>query len=142
MGLTGGIVDIGGLYDCLVGIYDGLADDSILDKYSEIRSQKYNEIINPISSDNIVRLFGQDADTALENDGFLKMLKRGETDLEFAKEFQNGAYALQHDFTQYYNNKKPGAGAPNGNANGNAKVGDVAPQVPLPQAVAAGGVTD
>ncbi len=144
MGLTGGIVDIGGLYDCLVGIYDGLADDSILDKYSEIRSQKYNDIINPISSDNIVRLFGQDADTALENDDFLKMLKRGETDLEFAKEFQKGAYALQHDFTQYYNNhKKPSADAPNGDAKANEKVvGEVAPQVPLPQAVAAGGVTD
>jgi hypothetical protein len=143
MGLTGGIVDIGGLYDCLVGIYDGVADDSILDKYSEIRSQKYNEIINPISSDNIVRLFGQDADTALENDEFLKMLKRAETDLEFAKEFQNGAYALQHDFTQYYknNNKEPNGHA-NGNAEANEKVGEVAPQVPQAQAVAAGGVTD
>lgn len=31
MGLTGGIVDIGGLFDCLVGIYDGVADDTILD---------------------------------------------------------------------------------------------------------------
>ncbi|KAK5551683.1 hypothetical protein LTR46_010278 [Exophiala xenobiotica] len=146
MGLTGGIVDIGGLYDCLVGIYDGVADDSILDKYSEIRSQKYNEIINPISSDNIVRLFGQDADTALENDEFLKMLKTAETDLEFAKEFQKGAYALQHDFTQYYknnNNKEPN-GHSNGNveAEANEKVGEVAAQVPQAQAVAAGGVTD
>lgn len=133
MGLTGGIVDIGGLYDCLVGIYDGLADDSILDKYSEIRMQKYNEIVNPISSDNIKRLFDQDADTAMENDEFLKMLKRAETDLEFAKEFQLGANALMHDFTQYYN-KKP--------ATTNEKVGAVASEVPLPQAVAAGGVTD
>lgn len=135
MGLTGGIVDIGGLYDCLVGIYDGLADDSILDKYSEIRMKKYNEIINPISSDNILRLFDQDPDTAMEKDQFLQMLKRAETDLEFAKEMQNGANALMHDFTQYYS-KKPAATT----NTTSEKVGAVASEVPLPQAVATGGV--
>lgn len=115
LGLTGGIVDIGGLYDCLVGIHEGVADDAILDKYSEIRRQKYNEIVNPISSDNLLRMFDQDPDKALENDEFLKICKRTETDLEFAKEFQYGANMLKHDFTQYYHhaldpghNKPPG----------------------------------
>ncbi|KIX06145.1 uncharacterized protein Z518_04119 [Rhinocladiella mackenziei CBS 650.93] len=105
LGLTSGIVDVGNLYDCLAGIYESVADDSILDKYSEIRRQKYHEIINPISSDNIVRLFGQDPDTALEEDEFLKMCKRAETDEDFAREMQNEANALKHDFTQYY--RKP-----------------------------------
>lgn len=136
MGLTGGIVDIGGLYDCLVGIYQGLADPSILDKYSEIRSEKYNEIINPISTGNIVRLFGQDPDKALENDDFLKMCKRAETDHEFAKQMQNGVNALKHDFTQYYNNK-------NGTQNGKLEDTVSHTEIPVaPQAVAAGGVTD
>jgi len=32
LGLTGGIVDVGGLSDCLVGRSKGVADESILDK--------------------------------------------------------------------------------------------------------------
>ena len=102
MGLTGGIVDVGGLYDCLAGIYEGKATDKILDLYSEVRRAKYNDIVNPVSSGNIVRLFGQDPDKALETDEFLQMCKRTETDEAFAKEFANGVNMLKHDFTQYY----------------------------------------
>jgi hypothetical protein len=103
MGLTSGIVDVGGLFDCFVGIYEGLADESILDKYSEIRRQKYHEIIDPISSQNILRLFDQDPEKALENDEFLQILKRAEVDHDFAREIQLGINRLKHDFTQYYN---------------------------------------
>jgi hypothetical protein len=102
LGLTGGIVDVGGLYDCLAGIFEGRADPSILDRYNEVRRQKYNEIINPISSENIVRLFGQDPERALETDEFLKMCKRAETDPETARQMQLGINAVKHDFTQYY----------------------------------------
>ena len=102
MGLTGGIVDIGGLYDCLAGIYDGVADDKILDLYSEVRRQKYNDIVNPVSTGNIIRLFGQDPDKAMETDEFLQWCKRTEEDEDFAREFQTGVNALKHDFTQYY----------------------------------------
>lgn len=80
---------MGGLYDCLVGIYNGVADESILDKYDEVRRKKYLEIIDPISSENIVRLFGQDPETAMENDEFLQLCKRTETDPEFSREFQS-----------------------------------------------------
>ena len=57
MGLTGGFADVGGLYDCLHGIYAGLADDSILDKYDEVQRERYNTVIDPISSGNIRRLW-------------------------------------------------------------------------------------
>lgn len=102
MGLTGGIVDVGGLSDCLIGLYQNKADDSILDKYSEVRIEKYKTLVNPISSSNIVRLFGQDPETALENDEFLKMCLKAEQDPEFSKAMQSGINALMHDFTQYY----------------------------------------
>lgn len=102
LGLTGGIADIGGLYDCLAGIYHGHTDDSILGKYSNIRRQKYMDIVDPISSHNMTSLYTQDPDKALESDEFLKMCKRAESAPDFARELQRGSTHLQHDFTQYY----------------------------------------
>lgn len=77
MGLTGGIADVGSLYDSLVGIHTGRADDSILDKYDEVRRKIWHDIINPISSDNMRRLFQYSGpDEAMEKDPFFKMLKQ------------------------------------------------------------------
>jgi hypothetical protein len=56
MGLTGGFADVGGLYDCLYGIYSGQADENILDLYDEKRREKYLNVIDPISSGNLRRL--------------------------------------------------------------------------------------
>lgn len=99
-------MDIGGLYDCLIGIYEGKADPSILDKYSEIRRQKYEELTNPISQDNIRRLFDQDPDKALENDSFLKMLKANEGNVEAQREFLRSPNGLKYDFTRHYHQWK------------------------------------
>ncbi|KAK0714189.1 hypothetical protein B0T26DRAFT_649692 [Lasiosphaeria miniovina] len=75
LGLTGGIADVGSLYEAFVGIHTGQADDSILDKYDEVRRRIWHDIINPVSSDNMRRLFEYpDADEAMEKDPFFKML--------------------------------------------------------------------
>lgn len=100
--MTGGIVDVGGLYDCLVGIYDGKADDSILEKYSDVRREKYQTMVDPLSTENLLRLFDQNPDTAFENDEFLKLCKRTETDIDLAKEMQLGVNNLKYDFRQHY----------------------------------------
>lgn len=86
MGLTGGFADVGGLYDCLYGIYSGQADDSILDKYDEIRREKYRDVIDPISSSNLRRLW--DPDT-IEDDEFIKMVKRADVDHTLKREMQH-----------------------------------------------------
>jgi 2-polyprenyl-6-methoxyphenol hydroxylase-like FAD-dependent oxidoreductase len=85
MGLTGGLVDAGNLFDCLYGIYAKQADDAILEKYSEIRIQKYKEIIDPVSSSNIIRLW-DDSEAAIANEPFFQMVKRAEHDKEFARD--------------------------------------------------------
>ena len=41
------------------------------DRYDEIRRAIWHKIINPVSSDNILRLYSQDPNKALENDEFL-----------------------------------------------------------------------
>ena len=77
MGLTGGIADVGSLYDSLVGIHIGRADDSILDTYDEVRRRIWHDIIDPISTDNLTRLFKYAGpDEAMENDPFFKMVKQ------------------------------------------------------------------
>lgn len=78
LGITGGFVDIGGLFDCLIGIFEGKTDDSILDIYSEVRKAKYSEVIDPISSQNFKRLWDQDPETAGEHDSFLLMCSEAE----------------------------------------------------------------
>ncbi|OCL10233.1 FAD/NAD(P)-binding domain-containing protein [Glonium stellatum] len=102
MGLTSGICDVGSLYDCLGAIYDGKADDSILDIYSQVRRQKYKEIVDPVSTGNIRRLFDQDPERALENDEFLQQCKRAETDLEYSRECQSAVNELKYDFSQHF----------------------------------------
>ena len=80
MGLIGGIADVGSLYDSLVGIHTGRADDSILDKYDEVRRKIWHDIINPVSTDNMQRLFQYaDPDEAMEKDPFFKMIKQMQT---------------------------------------------------------------
>ncbi|KAJ5678789.1 hypothetical protein N7462_007033 [Penicillium macrosclerotiorum] len=102
LGLTGGIADVGSLYDSLMGIYNGLADDSILDKYSEIRKRIWTETIDPMSRENFRRLHDQDPDQARENDEFFQTCLQAETDEDLAKELALGLEVLRHDMTQYY----------------------------------------
>jgi hypothetical protein len=107
MGLTSGIVDVGALYECFHGIYSDLADaDFVLEKYHEIRSEKFHKVINPVSTANILRLFDQNPDTA-HDDPFLKMCKQAETDKKLQEQFAKAAMALSHNFKQYYNMSRP-----------------------------------
>lgn len=102
LGLTGGIVDVGGLYDCLAGIYTGEAEDSILDIYDTVRRSKYDGLINPVSTANLQLLFGQNPETALEDSEFLKTCKKAEASPEVASQQRQGIDALQYDFRQHY----------------------------------------
>lgn len=103
MGITGGFVDCGGLYDCLAGIWDGKADDSILDLYSEKRIEKYRTIIDPISQENFKRVSDSDPKTRYERDEFMQLLTKGETDRPYLKDLLMGGFAVRYDFTQHYN---------------------------------------
>jgi 2-polyprenyl-6-methoxyphenol hydroxylase-like FAD-dependent oxidoreductase len=88
LGLTGGIADVGGLADCLIGMHTGKATDKILDKYCEVRRQIWHEVIDPISSSNMRRVFAQNPETALEDDPLLKKLSLAETDPKVRLEMQ------------------------------------------------------
>ncbi|KAJ6201570.1 putative monooxygenase [Bipolaris maydis] len=94
LGLTGGLVDVCGLSDCFGGIYEGKADDEILDKYDEILRAKYTDIFNHISTENFKRIFDQDPEEAAEKG-----------DAKKSHKFALGANAIQYDFTKHYKSK-------------------------------------
>ncbi|TKA62055.1 hypothetical protein B0A55_12487, partial [Friedmanniomyces simplex] len=100
--LTGGIVDVGALLQCFEGMHNGVADDSILDKYCEVQRRMWHDIINPVSTANIRRLHLQDPDKALEDDEILQLVRKSETDLDLSRELQSAGNELVYDYTQYY----------------------------------------
>ncbi|KUJ09441.1 FAD/NAD(P)-binding domain-containing protein [Mollisia scopiformis] len=106
LGLTGGLVDVGGLAECLEGMEKGVADESILNKYDEIRRQMWHDVINPVSSSNFLRVSATDPETATVKDEFLKMVDEASRDQKVRDELDKAMYAICHDFKQYW--KTPG----------------------------------
>jgi hypothetical protein len=45
MGLTTGLCDAGALGDCLVGVFKRGCGDDLLDKYAEIRKEKFLKVM-------------------------------------------------------------------------------------------------
>jgi 2-polyprenyl-6-methoxyphenol hydroxylase-like FAD-dependent oxidoreductase len=97
LGLTGGLVDVGGLAECLEGMEKGVADDSILDKYDEIRRNMWHEIINPVSSSNFLRVSATDPDTATVKDEFLKMVDEASRDQKIRDELDQVSCSFHLD---------------------------------------------
>ncbi|KAM5370221.1 hypothetical protein ACJZ2D_008624 [Fusarium nematophilum] len=88
LGLTGGIADVGCLADALSGIYSGRADDSILDEYSRIRSEKYRTIVDPMSTANFKRLWAKDPETTIAEDEFFQLVRKAAEDEGLKKELR------------------------------------------------------
>ncbi|KAG4426067.1 hypothetical protein IFR04_000774 [Cadophora malorum] len=103
LGLTGGLVDAGNLFDCLNGIHQGLATDDILSRYNVVRREKYNNIIDPVSSENLRRLW-QDPVVARKEDKFLEMCRKAAVDPVFSRTMQEGLKSIMHDFRTEYQN--------------------------------------
>ena len=98
LGLTGGFADTIGLAECLVGIANGQADRSILDKYDEERRAIFNSFINPISTGNFHRATSGDADKLLDNDPFLAMCAAAQTDAKVEEKLQKVLKSVYPDF--------------------------------------------
>jgi hypothetical protein len=96
LGLTGGIADVGSLYDAFVAMKDGKADESILDKYSEIRIKKWQEIINPMSRANFKRVCRDEPDEEAQK--FWDLCKKMDSDDELARQMSTvGSYIVLTD---------------------------------------------
>ncbi|KJZ79704.1 hypothetical protein HIM_01173 [Hirsutella minnesotensis 3608] len=99
-GCMAAVLDVGGLADCLVGLYEGKADEEILDVYAEIRRQKYLDFIDKRSRKNLARIRQSDVEAA--HDPFLGMLKSMEGNGHETREFLLKVSSIEYDFTQHY----------------------------------------
>ena len=82
--MNGGIADIGSLYDCLLAIHEGKADDSILDVYSDVRREKWKTIIDPQSQATMKFIFSKPEDV-IPNHPIYRTTEMMKKDPEMAK---------------------------------------------------------
>lgn len=75
-------MDVGNLFDALIGIHKDLAHESILDRYSTERMRIWRNYIDPMSRANFLRVSAQEPKEELEK--FSGTCKQAENDKELA----------------------------------------------------------
>jgi 2-polyprenyl-6-methoxyphenol hydroxylase-like FAD-dependent oxidoreductase len=81
------VLDVDGLADCLIGYYEGLANEDILDTYATVRRDKFLKYVDERSRKNMDRLSKTDPWTVVETDPFLKLLNELAADEEERRAF-------------------------------------------------------
>lgn len=104
LGLTGGLLDAAAVSDALIGIHEGKASDSILDRYAEVRRNIFVETVNPQSQANKQRLHDGDPATIGERDPFLKMLREATPEQKQQVRAHN---KLAVDMSEYFDKPSP-----------------------------------
>ncbi|KAI1331577.1 FAD/NAD(P)-binding domain-containing protein [Xylariaceae sp. FL0255] len=98
-------IDVDGLADCLIGYYEGRANEDILDVWSEVRMEKFRKYVDTRSRKNMDRVSKTDPWTVAETDPFLKLLKELSLDDERRKAFILKLTSIEYDFTQHFHTK-------------------------------------
>lgn len=70
LGLNSAIADIGSLFDCLEAIYGGKADDSILDVYSDVRREKFQQVVDTQSQSMMKLIFSDPSDVVPDHPAY------------------------------------------------------------------------
>ncbi|KAK3935712.1 FAD/NAD(P)-binding domain-protein [Diplogelasinospora grovesii] len=86
-GCMSAVLDAGGLADCLIGYYEGRADEDILDTYAEVRREKFIKYVDSRSTRNLERVSKSDPWTVLETDKFFAILRGLEGNKQKTREF-------------------------------------------------------
>ena len=149
LGLTGGIADVGSLYDALMHVQHGRCDESVLDEYSRVRIQKWKETIDPMSRKNFDLIWNPGEEAEKNRDefwGFCKLApgpldirllssemlltsfagEKMKTDKTLAQAMANSTHGLRENFDAYVKAWQDGQrqnGSANGEVNGNGELG-------------------
>ncbi|KAK4565977.1 hypothetical protein LTR86_003826 [Recurvomyces mirabilis] len=97
-------LDVGGLADCLIGYYKGLADESILNTYADVRRGIFLKYVDARSVKNLNRVAKTDPWTVKDTDPFFKIIEELNQDptKQRLKEFLMKTSSIEYDFTQHY----------------------------------------
>ena len=71
-GAMTGILDVGALADCLIGYYDGRAQEEILDLYAKIRREMFLNFVDHRPIRNMKQSNSLDLERSLEDDKFFR----------------------------------------------------------------------
>ncbi|KAI1340374.1 FAD/NAD(P)-binding domain-containing protein [Xylariaceae sp. FL0016] len=96
------VLDVDGLADCLIGLYEGKAGEEILDTYAEVRRTIFLKYVDRRSIKNLNRVSQADAWTVQDTDPFFEMIRGYENDAEKRKAFLLKVQSIEHDFKQHY----------------------------------------
>ncbi len=88
IGLTSGMVDAGGLFDCLIGIHNGVADMDILDKYDTVRREIYHKVVDPQSDSALQRMWTPVPNELSTSDPLIKKVIAAQGNKVLATEIQ------------------------------------------------------
>ena len=102
LGITGGFVNVSGLYDCLAGIWYGKADPSILDIYSEKRKEIWYNVIDAVSQKNFRRVTERDPQGNPPKEQWEMFVSGVDNDPELRKKLLMQRLGIRYDFTQHY----------------------------------------
>lgn len=86
-GAMSAILDVDGLADCFIGYLTNRAGPEILDTYAKVRRDIFLRYIDTRSRKNLARVADTDPKTALETDGFFRLLSTLQTDKNSMKSF-------------------------------------------------------
>ncbi|KAK5107936.1 hypothetical protein LTR62_000541 [Meristemomyces frigidus] len=97
-------LDVGGLADCFIGYHQGLADESILDTYAEVRRNIFLKYVDKRSIKNLNRCWKSDPWTVKDSDPFFNLLREIDEDKskQSLKAFLMKVSSIEYDFTQHY----------------------------------------
>lgn len=95
--MTGGLLDAGALGDALTVVLTKGHNESILDKYAQVRRDVFLNVINPASQGNLRRLWKTDPETVGDTDPFFRSLRESDP---AAKEKMRGLGELRIDILQ------------------------------------------
>lgn len=87
-----------------MGIHLDELDESILDRYSEIRIKIWREMIDPMSRENFHRLW--DPAHEQKRKEFFAACEKASNDPVWGKSVAETVHEVRHDFTQYFKSKQ------------------------------------
>lgn len=96
-------LDVGGLADCLVGYYHGLAGEEILQTYADVRREIFLKYVDARSVKNLERVSKADPWTVLKTDkffGILKELNRDESKQKLKEFLLVSCYIAPNEFLE------------------------------------------